>query len=265
MQLQDLQALFQRCVLERRPGIEAELTDSESDDFPARLGTYTDGYRSRLLEALETTYPGLKTALGEDEFERTMRQFIEAVPSRHFSIRYYGGTLGEFIRTTRTEPGAEVLEELSRWEWILAEVFDAPDDAPIGSERLAAISPEAWPLVTFIPRASVRSVAISSNAVQWWRWAREGGLKPFAFEGAPTANWRLWRQGVRTMFRSMTAVESAALAVASSGGTFGEMCEVIGREVGAAEAPLRAASILKAWFADEIIADLAVVPRETCR
>jgi hypothetical protein len=263
MQLQDLQSLFQRCVLEGRPGIEAELKDSEGDDFPARLGTYTEGYRIRLLEALETTYPGMKAALGEDEFERTMRQFIEAVPSRHYSIRYYGETLSEFIGATRTEPGAEVLQDLSRWEWILAEVFDAPDDTPIGAERLTAIGPEAWPLVSFVLRASVRSIVISSNAVQWWRSAREGGVKPAAFERVPSMSWRLWRQGVRTMFRSMDAAESAALAVASTGGTFGGMCEVIAQEVGAAEAPMRAASILNGWFADEVIANLAVDRCET--
>lgn len=263
MQLQELQGLFQRRVLEGRSGIEAELTDSGGDDFPARLATYTDGYRSRLLEALETTYPGMKAALGEDQFERSMRQFIEAFPSRHYSIRYYGQTLREFIRATRAEPDAWVLQDLSGWEWVLAEVFDAPDDVPIGAERLAAINPEVWPLVTFVLRASVRSVAIGSNAVQWWRWAREGGVKPSAFQCAPATSWRIWRQGVRTMFRSLDAAESAALVVASAGGTFGEMCEVIAREVGATEAPPRAASILNGWFADEIIANLAVVPSES--
>jgi hypothetical protein len=264
MQLQDLQDLFQRSVLEGRSGIEAQLIRSGDEDFPARLAVYTEGYRSRLLEALETTYPGMKAALGEAEFERSMRQFIEAVPSRHYSIRYYGEGLGDFLGATRTEPGAETLQDLARWEWVLAEVFDAPDDAPIGSERLAAISPESWPLVTLALRASVRSIAISSNAVQWWRWAREDGVKPSALERAPATSWRLWRQGVRTMFRSINAAESAAMAVANSGGTFGEMCEAIAREVGDAEAPLRAASILSGWFEDEVIVNLAVVPRETC-
>jgi hypothetical protein len=262
MHLQELQSLFQQCVLEGRSGIEAELTDSEGEDFPARLATYTDGYRSRLLEALETTYPGIKAVLGEAEFERTLRQFIEAVPSRHYSIRYYGETLGDFIGATHSKPDAKVLQDLARWEWVLAEVFDAPDDTPMGSERLTAVAPESWPLVAFVLRASVRSVAISSNAVQWWRWAREGGVKPTAFESAPAASWRLWRQGVGTMFRSMDAAESAALAVASAGGTFGEMCEAIAREVGAADAPLRAASILNGWFADEVIADLTIAPNE---
>jgi hypothetical protein len=256
MQLQELQSLFQRRVLEGGAGIEAELKDSEGDDFPARLGTYTEGYRIRLLEALETTYPAVKAALGEAEFERTMCLFIEAVPSKHYSIRYYGESLGDFIGATRSDAGTEVLQELASWEWVLAEVFDAPDDAPVGSERLKAIAPESWPLVAFVLRTSVRSVAISSNAVQWWRWAREGGDKPPAFESAAPASWRLWRQGVRTLFRSMDAAESAALAVASAGRTFGEMCEAIAREVGAADAPLRAASILNGWFADELIAEL---------
>ena len=264
MQLQDLQTLFQRRVLEGRPGIEAELIDSEGEDFPARLATYTDGYRTRLLEALETTYPGMKAALGGAEFDRTMRQFIEAVPSKHYSIRYYGEPLSEFVRGMRTGPSAEVLQDLARWEWVLADVFDATDDTPIGSARLAAVRPESWPLVAFVLRASVRSVAISSNAVQWWRWAREGGVKPSSYECAPATSWRLWRQGVRTMFRSMNAAESAALAIASSGGTFGEMCEAIALEVGAAEAPSRAASILNGWFADEIIANLTFVRSETC-
>jgi hypothetical protein len=259
MQLRELQSLFQRCVLEGRAGIEAELTGSSGDDFAARLGTYTEGYRIRLLEALETTYPGVKAALGEAEFDRTMRQFIETVPSRHYSIRYYGETVGEFIRATRSATDAEALQDLARWEWVLADVFDAPDDAPISAGHLTAIAPESWPLVAFGLRASVRSVAISSNAVQWWRWAREGGEKPSAFESVPSAGWRLWRQGVRTMFRSMDAAESAALAVAAAGGTFGDMCEAIAAEVGAAEAPLRAASILNGWFADEIIAQLVTV------
>jgi hypothetical protein len=61
----------------------------------------------------------------------------------------------------------------------------------------------------------------------------------------------------------MDAAESAALAIASAGGTFGEMCEAIAAEVGAADAPPRAASMLNGWFADEIIADLRVGPDKT--
>ena len=67
------------------------------------------------------------------------------------------------------------------------------------------------------------------------------------------------------MFRSMDVAESAALNITRSGGNFGEMCEPIAREVGAADAPLRAASILKDWFADEIIADLKVASDEAPR
>ena len=60
------------------------------------------------------------------------------------------------------------------------------------------------------------------------------------------------------MFRSIDAAESAALTVANTRGTFGEICEALGQEIGAAEAPPRAASILRGWFGDEIIADLTV-------
>ena len=260
MQLQHLQRLFQRLILEGHSGIEAELAGSAAEDFPIRLAIYADGYRSRLLEALSTTFPGSKAALGDIEFERAMHQFIESVPSRHYSIRYYGHSLSKYITAARSEPEASVMHDLVQWEWTLAEVFDAPDDEPIWAERLARISPEVWPTVAFTLRACVKSVATHSNAVQWWRWAKDEGVKPAAFELAPAANWRLWRQGVRTLYRSMDASESAALAVAQASGTFGEICEVIAREVGVADAPLRAASILNGWFADQMVADLSVRP-----
>jgi hypothetical protein len=260
MQLQHLQRLFQRHVLEGYSGIEAELTGSEAEDFPARLATYTDGYRSRLLEALSTSFPGLKAALGDAEFERVLHKFIESAPSKHYSIRYYGHSLGDYIRSLCAEPDAPAIQDLVRWEWTLAEVFDAPDAEPIGAECLAAISPDVWPRVAFALRACVRSVTTRSNAVQWWRWAKDEGVRPPAFEHAPATNWRLWRQGVRTLYRSMDAAESAALAVAQASGTFGEICEVIAEEVGVADAPSRAASIMNAWFADEIIGNLTVVP-----
>ena len=50
MQLQHLQRLFQRRILEGHSGIEAELAGSAAEDFPIRLAIYADAYRSRLLE-----------------------------------------------------------------------------------------------------------------------------------------------------------------------------------------------------------------------
>src|ERR1700690_958004 len=132
MQLHDLQSLFQGRVLEGGSGIAAELIGSVADDFSERLETYTEGYRSRLLEALGTTFPALKSALGDLEFERTLRQFIEVTPSRNYSIRYYGQGLAEFALTARADSEAPVLHDLARWEWLLADVFDAADDEPIG-------------------------------------------------------------------------------------------------------------------------------------
>jgi len=258
MHLQDLQRLFQQRVLEGSSGIESQLVACETEYFPARLATYTDGYRSRLVEALSTTYPGLRALLGEDAFEQAVRRFIEVVPSRHYSIRYYGESLSEHIGAEHAEAEAKVLQDLARWEWALAEVFDAHDDVPVAPERLGGMAPDDWPCMVLSFRASVRSLTMASNAVQWWRWARDSGDRPPAFELGPAASWRLWRQGIRTLFRSMDSSESAALAVVRGGGTFGEMCEAIAEEVGAAAAPARAASILSGWFSDEMIGDVTV-------
>ena len=97
MALAELQQAFQRRVLAGERAIEAELACPAKGDFAARLRAYVDGYSARLIEALATTYPALRRTLGEDEFERHMRVYIEATPSHHTSVRYYGAAVAESL------------------------------------------------------------------------------------------------------------------------------------------------------------------------
>lgn len=258
MRLQQLQRLFQQRVLEGRAGIEAQLTSPEQDDLPLRLSTYTEGYRSRIVEALGVTYPALNAVLGNEAFEASARDFIEANPSRQYSIRYYGERLCEFIGSGRDDAEAAVLGDLARWEWTLAEVFDASDDQPVDNGLFAGLSPEDWPRMVLSLRSSVRPLGTASNAVQWWRWARDDGPRPPAFEQSAAAGWLQWREDLRTLFRSMDAAEAAALAVVRGGGSFGRMCEAVAAEVGEEAAPARAAAILATWLKDKVIADVTI-------
>ena len=257
MQLEELQLAFQARILEGRPGIEPELMGGEPDHFDERLEVYTLGYRSRLVEALGTTFSAVKALLGDEDFARTMRRYIDAVPSRHFSVRYYGGRVAEFVAHDRDADAAQVLGDLARWEWTLAEVFDAPDDVAAPVDVLSRVPPDKWASVSFTFRASLRRGATHSNAVQWWRSVQGECGAPDAYRAAARAEWVLWRRGIKTMFRSVEPIEALGFDAAQGGATFGDLCELIAREVDETQAPLRAASMLRTWFADELLARIA--------
>lgn len=258
MDLQSLQRAFQSRVLSGDQAVEAQLCESDAADLPARIDAYAGGYRSRLVEALGTSYPVLKALLGEEEFESSMRRYIQATPSRHYSIRYYGAHVAEFIASSAVANRDEVVAEVARWEWMLAEVFDASDDDPVDADRLVRVQPQEWEHVGFRFRSSLRVVVTATNAVQWWRAIQGERAAPSAYELEPPTHWVMWRRGLKTMFRSVDHVEAAALTAACGGLGFGVICESVAGEVDAGEAPLRAASLLRGWFADELIADLDV-------
>lgn len=255
MQLRELQRAFQARVLSLESGIEPELKDAKNTDFETRLEAYVGGYRTRLTEVLGTTYPALKQTLGEDEFDRQMRLYIDLVPSRHYSVRHYGAAVAEHMAGQNPEELGLVLSELARWEWTLADVFDAPDDAPLEVAKLAAVPPAAWPTVSFTLRTSVRRLETRTNVVVWWRAANGLCERPDAFASAPLAQWLLWRRGVKTLFRSLDPVEAAAFDAAREGATFGTICEYLVCGVDETDVAMRAASLLRGWVAEELIAD----------
>jgi hypothetical protein len=253
MRLPELQQQFQQRVLTRRGLIGPELIGSAEPDFDARLGAYVEGYRSRLVEALGATYPALKATLGEQKFEQSMRDYIETTPSRHYSVRYYGAAVSDLMEGSGGD-GSRVLADLARWEWLLAEVFDAPDDDSLGVEALGAVPPDAWASVSFQFRACVRQIDMHSNAVDYWRASKDMCAQPAAFETSPPARWLLWRRGVATLFRSVDPIEAMALDAARAGQSFGALCETLAACVEETQVAMRAASLLRGWLSEELIA-----------
>ena len=254
MALHELQRDFQARILANENTIDAQLHDGERADFPARLDVYVGGYRARLIDALGTSYPVVKATLGDDEFERQMRRYIDSTPSRHFSVRHYGATIADYLLTQDPKGNGQVLAELAGWEWTLADVFDASDDDPLEVATLATVPPEAWPTVSFQLRQSLRRLETRTNAVEWWRAANELTEQPSAMTLAAPTQWLLWRRGVTTLFRSLEPLDAELLDAAQRGATFGALCERVAQDVGESEAAVRAASLLRGWIAEELVA-----------
>ncbi len=248
-----IQGEFQEYLLRGTRAIEARVAGSASFALETRLGIYAGAYGSRLIDALESSYPALAALLGEQDFQALGAEYVRAHDSPYFSIRNYGDALEEFLRTDAGYADVPLLAELARFEWTLGAVFDAADAEPLTAAALARVAPADWAELRFTFHPSVRRVALAWNAPQLWKALTEGGERPQLELAAAPVEWLAWRQDLRTWFRSLAAAEAAALDAARAGRGFGELCELLAATHGAHQAPAEAAALLAVWLGAGLI------------
>ncbi len=236
---------------------DGSITDAIVDAPPlptaARLGIYRNAYRIRLIEALDDTYPILHAVLGDEDFSALGERFVEAHPSVHRSIRWYGGELADFLRRCTPYDEQPIFAELALLEWTLAEVFDAADAESKPRSALSAIDASAWGDLAFEFHPSVRRLELHWNTAAVWQAMSRGEDPPDPARAEQPAPWLLWRQSLQNYFRSMAADESAALDSALRGDRFADICESLADWLPEEEIPLRAASLLATWADSGII------------
>ena len=251
--LAHLQGEFQDYLLRDKRAIEERVVGSARVPVATRLGIYAGAYGSRLIDALQGSYPALAELLGEEDFQALGAGYVRTHDSPYFSIRNYGDALEEFLATHADYADVPLLAELARWEWLLCAVFDAADAEPLPAAALALIPPADWAGLRFGFHPSVRRVALNWNAPQLWKALTEGGERPELELAAVPVEWLAWRQDLRTYFRSLEAAEAAALDAALEGQSFGELCELLAAGHDAARAPAQAAALLASWVAGGLI------------
>ncbi|HVN43462.1 MAG TPA: DNA-binding domain-containing protein [Steroidobacteraceae bacterium] len=259
MNLAALQEAFQRHVLAGERAIVGEVSGDGRFAPEQRLAVYRHAYRARLASALSESHRAVRFALGEDRFAALARAFVELQPSQFASIRWYGAGFGAFLASQIAGVEGRGLRELARWEWTLGLAFDAADAVPIATEALAAVAPDAWGRLRFGFLPSLQRTRLATNALAWWRAALEQAPAPGGWQVEPATEWVVWRRGLATSFRSLAGPEAAALDAALAGATFGALCEHVAAACGAEAAPLRAAALLKGWFAEGWVIGIDVI------
>jgi hypothetical protein len=288
--LRRLQEDFQGYLLTLDARMRPHVLGSAQAGAEERLAIYANAYRLRLLEALGTDYPGLQTLLGDDEFDAMGRAYIAAHPSSHFSLRWFGDHMSEFLRTTEPYSKYPVFAEMAAFEWAKSDAFDATDCAVVCINDMAAIPPDAWPELRFVPHASLRRLDLRWNVPAVWKAidaaqgcasvphrdvpmprAQDAQERP-AGGGMPGATaaqeppaleendypiaWLVWRQDLLTYFRSLNVDEAWALDALQRGEPFAAICEGLTEWVDARNAAAHAAGLLKLWLEDGLIAEI---------
>jgi len=250
-----LQREFQRYVLEGSTTV-AERIDDRNADPQRRLRIYYDAYRLRLIEALSTDYEALRTLMGPDDFDATCRAYVEATPSVHRNVRWYGEGLPAFLE--RTAPWAQrpELHELARFEWTITLAFDAKDADAVAFEELSRLPPAAWPALGFVLHPSLQLIELRSNAPALRKASDAGEPLPATTFAEASIPWLIWRKDLVVCFRSLSMPEQWALHAIAQGANFTALCEGLCEWHPAEEAAPHAAQLLRRWVDDELIVDV---------
>jgi hypothetical protein len=243
-------------ILRADPAIATEVVGTARVPASVRLGIYRDAYVLRIVEALDTDFPGLHALAGDDNWLTLTRAYIAAYPSSHFSLRMFGQHLATFLREAAPWREHAVLADMAEFEWAIAHAFDAADSAVLGIAGVARVPPESWADLRLEFHASVTRLDLDWNAPAIWNAVKAEETPPNPERAAEPVAWLIWRKGLNSYFRSLGRDEAAALDAARAGRSFAELCEGLCEWIAPDEAPARAAALFKRWIEDEIVAGI---------
>jgi hypothetical protein len=247
-----IQQQFQNFLLRRDNRIYQSTIGTDGFPVDRRLDIYSNAYRCRLLEALESNYPTLKTLLGQDDFEKLGQTYISDYPSTNRSIRWFGEKLAYLLKNHPTYKNKPYLSELAQLEWTLTLVFDAADAPLLRVEDMATIAPECWINMRLQAHPSVFRLDLSWNVVALSQAISLKQTRPGPLQSPSPVKWIFWRKELINQFCSLPIDEAAAIDALLAGATFSAICEKLSEWVHEDEAAMRAATLLKSW----IMADL---------
>jgi len=251
--LLNLQKEFQNYVFKRGERMEREVVGTRRASARTRLGIYSSAYRLRLLEALDTDYPALRSLAGDEQFEKLGYAYIASHPSPYYNMRWYGGELAEFLKITPPYNKHPELSEMAAFEWLMALAFDAPNDPVVTVEDMTKIPADVWPALVFTPHASLQRLNLEWNVPVFWKAVDKKEQPEPPLKNVFPVGWVLWRRELNIYFRSMSVEEAWALDAMRSGKTFAKICSGLCEWIDELQVAQHAAGMLKSWIAEGMI------------
>ncbi|MBX9756780.1 MAG: DNA-binding domain-containing protein, partial [Pseudomonadaceae bacterium] len=229
--------------------LQASLIGSPTLSVEQGLSIYHHAYRARLLGVMLEDFPAVRYWLGDEQFAVLVQAYLDAYPSRHFSLRWLGEIFAEFLQQQLNPEHSAPLVELAKLEWAFTLAFDALPGEPLSLQQMAQLPASEWPGLQVQLLPCVQRLQLHYNSVALWQAAKaEGEFPPSARLAQPTLC-LLWRHQLISQYRSFAPDEARALlGMCDAGWTFAELCEQL-----AEHAPVKAAGWLKQWLSEGLL------------
>lgn len=248
-----LQQQFQRYVLDGADDVAAHIAACGEGTDKQRLAIYGNAYRLRLEEALSTDFRGLHALIGDAEFRRLSRDYLQAHPSRYRSIRWFGGELRDFLATASDWGSHPLLAEMAHFDWTLSLALDAADAPVLELGHMAALQPEDWPALRFRLHPAVGRLALHWNVPPLRQALLAGDTLPKPNRSPQAIGWLIWRAELSARYRSLSPEEDWALGAVANGANFEAICVGLAERVETEQAAMEAATLLKQWVVDGLL------------
>lgn len=145
--------------------LESVILPSRSQDATEQLGIYAHMYYARLLEVMDEEYPATRRLLGEADFERACRRYLERHPSTGRTLQRVSAQFPAFLsRHLAGRRQRALVADVARIERAMEDVFDAPQAEPLTHAQVAAIAPEEWATVRLRLNPALILLALRTEA-----------------------------------------------------------------------------------------------------
>lgn len=106
-----------------------------------RLEIYNRVYWFRILSSLAEDFPGLRAVIGQRNFDKLLRAYLQECPSESFTLRNLGSRLESWLRANRQfAPRRHRLAlDMVRLEWADIDVYDSAELPKLTEEELRSL------------------------------------------------------------------------------------------------------------------------------
>ncbi len=200
--------------------LEAMVRPSRSLAAAERVGVYHDMYLSRMVEAMESDYPAVRSFLGEDAFLDLVRDYVRRHPSRSYTLNRLGDHLPDFLLEHEEREHAAFLHDLARAELAVTHVFDEEPSPTLDAPALRHVPEAALPRLRLRPIRALRLLSLSHPVAGHLHAARGGHAAPRPRRRR--THLAVYRQDYAVRYQELGVDEHALLAALVAGVPLGE-------------------------------------------
>ena len=224
--LAELQQEFMSLLLNNDRHIEQRVMQQCLLTNGQRVDIYRTGYRIRLRGVIDSDHEMLGLYLGDDLYEKMVEGYIDAAPSQHASLRFFGDRLPLYLQNTSPFSDHPILAEMASFERTLLNAFDSADADTLNQQLLQQVPADKWPLLKFSFHPSLTFYQCHWNAVESWQSLKNAETPPGPKATVQCNMWAIWRGLDKlTEYKSILAIEREVLKVMQQGQDFAEVCE----------------------------------------
>ena len=253
--LQSLQQHFQQHVLGHTSEIAGAVAGG-GIGVPRRLAIYHHAYRARLRDTLRDSFGHTASYVGDECFDAAALDHIEHHPSTDASLRWYGASFPGWLAQRFADAGE--IGELARLDWALRCAFDGADAEVLTLDALGALPADAWAHIGFVFQPTFARLRLHFNTLALWQALDDDRAPPPALALAEPGELLVWRRGHEPHFRSLGALEAAALDHLHAGLSFAATCERLGERFDGCNVAVEAGTLLRRWVDEALLSALAM-------